>query len=347
MGFITTIIKDKKKMKLFQSLVGCIISSLKKFKNHIFKPTTKIVGLRRKKIIISIFAKLLKSNKPCVSGQYLLYYDFHQAGIGHLKSNLVHYFRESALLNRDCVLKNPLLHKAHNANQALNVSWERYFDFKRSKLPTNYLLYDAFINKKFTNKQVLIVGAQYQLSDEENQKYAVIIRDMRGFSLYRLVYEKLYPNQKPDVIFYPAKIIKDQADSVLKQLAKNFCAIHIRRSDLLIDNPTLATNTSAKNVLKKLQQYNPNNLPVFLMTDEKDPQFYDNLNTSFNIIRYTDFTNLIEVAKQGDNYLLFCIESLILSKAKVRICTCYNDLVEASMLNKARQRHLFYNQGEL
>lgn len=323
-----------------------IISSLKKFKNKVLYTNKKTVGLRRKKILMDIFQRPLKSGVACESGRYLLYYDFHQKGIGHLTSNLVHYFCESSNLNRDCVITPPLLSKAHNAGQSLTVSWKQYFDFKQSKLPTNYLFYDAFINKQFTNEQVLIVGGE-RISDEENQQYTVIIRDMRAFKLYRLTYNTHYPPPRPEVIFAPAKIIRDQADLTLKQLPKKFCAIHIRRGDRLVYNPTAKTNTSAKNVLKKLQQFNPDKLPVFLMTDEKDSQFYANLNAHFKIYRYTDFTNLVEIAAQGDNYLLFCIESFILSRATVRIRSIKGDLVNANILNKNRQRHLFYNKGEL
>lgn len=308
-----------------------LLTILRKIKAGILTPKI-ISGIKRQKIINQIFQTQLLTKAHKITHQqnrYLFYDDHNQAGISHLKSNLAHYFREASQLNRSCVIKNPPLEKKHNSGLTPNTAWTQYIDFNKSQLPADYLLVDEFIKKPLADAQILVISGQYKLSEEQN-RYPVIIRDMSAHPLYRPIYEQHYPTHKPDVNFHPAKIINDQANKTIKQLPQNFCAIHIRRGDRLLNNPTLKANTSPKNVLKKLQQYNPHNLPIFLMTDEKNKQFYNNLSTHFSVYRIDDFSHLVEVAKQGDNYLLFCIETLILSKAKIRIRTIKNDLQQSN-----------------
>ncbi len=254
---------------------------------------------------------------------YLFYYENTRAGIDHLKSNLQFYLLEAGELNRTCVLTRPGLHPFHNNGVDISESWSKYIEFGKSIFPKkiDFIFYREFLKKNFSKNEILVVRRGHKIKPAENKKYKVIIRDIGAF---RRVYKSLQLVSELPVSFYPSKRIIDEAKIVLDQIPETFFAVAIRRGDLLNSIDSLAEKISPQNVMKKLQEYNHQKLPIFIMTNEPNRNYYDNLSDEFEVYRYHDFDNLAQIAEEGDNYLLYEIEKLIFLQAKTQIHTFKN-----------------------
>ena len=140
---------------------------------------------------------------------------------------------------------------------------------------------------------------------------------------------KIFIKSTQDVICIHAKPTPEiwaVVDDIVKQLGVDFWAIHIRRNDVLTNRayihsahasniPWIVTNLKCAKLNK--------NIPVFVMTDEKDPFFLLPLQKIYNIIRANNFNSYQKlIAKYpGDNFLCFHIERLIYLHAKRRYKT--------------------------
>ena len=261
---------------------------------------------------------------------YLFYYEGFRAGIDHLKYNLKFYLLEAGKLNRTCVITNLNLHKFHNNDIEVSKLWTKYIEFEKSIFPKeiDYIFYREFLRKEFSKNEVLVVQRNYNISLEENKKYRVIIRDVQN---YPGMYAHLRLVSELQVLFYPAKRIMDEVKRVLQQIPAEFCAVSIRRTDMLNNYDSLSEQVSSQSVMKKIQEYNPQKLPVFMMTDEPNRNYYNNLSNDFEVYRYYDFENLVKVAAERDNYFLYELEKLIFLEAKIQIHTFKNAWVKYSL----------------
>ena len=274
-------------------------------------------------IITHIFYKSLrKKSSSEKKTKYLLYYDASVAGIEHMSTNLKLYLLEGKSLNRTCVIKQTRLDGIHNCNKEINVSWKRYIDFDKSAFfnKVGFIFYEEFRQKDFTKEDILVVSSKHRLSKEENEQYTLIIRDTRKCHFYHDHLDVFKREEIEKIILYPSKKIIYYTEKVLNSLSKPFFALHIRRRDKLDIFPHLKELLVPEQVLKKLKIYNPNKLPVFLMTDERNIHYYDSLKKEFKIYRYYDFEFLNKmIAKMQDNYFLYMIEKTIFLKAQVKI----------------------------
>lgn len=116
---------------------------------------------------------------------------------------------------------------------------------------------------------------------------------------------------------YNKKII-NYANSI-SEFLKEYTCVHVRRTDRLYNNEQLALDTSVDKVLQKIDKCECKN--VYIMTDEK-VEFFHKLksNVYYNIHFYNDFEELRKI-KIKDNYMLFCIENVIMNNAKKRVST--------------------------
>lgn len=292
----------------------------------------KITGSARQQIIDNTVNILLKKqlnqgNKE----RYLLYVNNSVNGIDNHKSNLKYYLLEAKKLDRICVIVNTEFSKFHNKNIEMKSEWTKYIDFNKSSFNGNidYIFNQEFMLKSFLDTEVLVINRAHNIRDEDNTKYRLIIRNIDYFGQS---YRKLYLAENIPLQFYPSAKVFNEAKISLNQLPKLFCSIAIRRTDR-ITSVKVGELTSPPNVLLKLKQYNSNKLPVFLMTDEPDKDFYNSLKNEFDIYRYYDFDNLVKVANDGggDNFLLYEIEKLIFLTAKIKIHTFKNAWIENSI----------------
>lgn len=282
---------------------------------------SKLMGwfLSKKIILLLLNLKIVDEPSPC-GERYLMYCEWvGSAGIGHLRSNLHSNMRDAFRLGRVCVItKTPNLSKIHNHNVSLRSPWTKYIDFEKTLFPKGfqYVFDETFIQtQSFALREILVIQATHQVTEAENTKYRLIIRDLRHCQLYRITVPWINQQSSMKIRFCPSKIVMNEAEIVLKQLPSEFVALHIRRGDMLNNAGVVEENTSEK-ILELLHRRNPTKLPVFLMTDEWDRNFYSALAKEFTIYRYDNFANLVQVHNLEDNYLLYQIERIIASKAK-------------------------------
>ena len=140
---------------------------------------------------------------------------------------------------------------------------------------------------------------------------------------------KLFIESTQEVICIHAKPTPEiwtVVNDIVKQLGVDFWAIHIRRNDVLTNRAYIHSTyaSSIPWIIANLECAKLNkDIPVFLMTDEKDSSYLLPLQKRFNIIRakgFRSYQNLI-AKYPGDNFLCFHIERLIYLHAKRRYKT--------------------------
>ena len=103
--------------------------------------------------------------------------------------------------------------------------------------------------------------------------------------------------------------------------------MHIRRGtvrdSVFALRPYIKRVTTIKNILRNLDKHpdiNRNSV-IYLMTDEPDPQYFDELNRAYiNVLTYRDFPQLKALLTEiGNNFLLYCVEREIMLFAGLQI----------------------------
>jgi len=102
---------------------------------------------------------------------------------------------------------------------------------------------------------------------------------------------------------------KDRAKKIVAKMPKPICCVRVRRTDMLIARPE--TNISIQAIKNVLAKYNYNSL--YLMTDEKDKNFFNEIEKKYQAF------NFPELAKLTDNYELFAIECCMRDLCDIRI----------------------------
>jgi hypothetical protein len=92
-------------------------------------------------------------------------------------------------------------------------------------------------------------------------------------------------------------------------MPKPICCVRVRRTDMLIAQPE--SNISIQAIKNVLAKYNYNSL--YLMTDEKDKNFFNEIEKKYQAF------NFPELAKLTDNYELFAIECCMRDLCDIRI----------------------------
>ena len=270
-------------------------------------------------IQLYVFGKYPRRSAPAEAWKYLFYFAETSAGLEHLFVNLRYFLIDCRQLKRTAVLTKPKLHPIHNRGIALDTSWRKYCDIDRMAKQNGFHLidYQEFCRKNFSKESVLIVNGMRSITADENRKYPMIIRNVARVGFYSM------PGRGFVGCLWSPGVIRE-AQKVFEQLPQAYCGLHIRRGDRLFIYSSQAKVTEPSHVLKKLREYNPDRLPVFLMTDEQDRTLYKNLEAEFKIYRYYHFPNLVQVAEENDNYFLFAIEQCIQEHAKRKISTANN-----------------------
>ena len=122
--------------------------------------------------------------------------------------------------------------------------------------------------------------------------------------------------------FQYVKEIRDTAEAIVSQITDNgkneYTCIHVRRTDRMT-NRDHARDTSVPRILDRIQKCE--NKLVYIMTDES-PMFFAELqsNPAYRVLLYTGF-DILRKIKIQDNYMLFCVENLIMKGASKRVST--------------------------
>ena len=223
-------------------------------------------------IRLYVFGKYLCRSASAEAGKYLFYFGEVSVGISHLSHNLRYFLTECRQLNRTAVLNKAKLNPSHNHGIVLDTSWRKYYDIDRMAKQNGLHLidYQEFRRKNFGQEDVLIVNGLRSITADENRKYPVIIRNVTR-TVTKTAFYGMPGISFVDFLWSPR--VASEAQKVLKQLPQAYCGLHIRRGDRL-RHPLQVKITEPSYVLKKLREYNPDHLPVFLMTDERDRTLY-------------------------------------------------------------------------
>jgi hypothetical protein len=248
------------------------------------------------------------------------------AGINHMKSALVLLIKESLSLNRTPVVFRPRLLPSHNFGKEVNASWDKYIDLDRIAIVQNGTTHYVRALKREliddSDASVLEVKGQHLVTATENATYQLIVKN----NSIGLGFEGVYGHDDFDfdVTLGPSRVVLDCADHVTRHLGE-YHAMHVRRGDKLTESryPNLDRDTRPEAIYKTVSGVLPRGSRIYILTDERTPNYFDVLGKEYEIFQYFDFPELTQLVDGAhpDNFLLYEIEQLLFARAKTRIYT--------------------------
>jgi len=248
------------------------------------------------------------------------------AGIDHQKEALTWLIAEAVSLNRTPILFPPLFLSNHNYGKKVHTRWDKYIDVtnitatqRGRSIRLNVPAQEEIPN--FCNLSVARVSGEDRVMVSDNQEYDIIIRENRSGLKIPSVHDII----KIEVNFSPSSGVVCHYESVSQKLKRYNC-IHVRRTDkleALEQHPDLVRETGKAAVLETVSQLLSKNIPIYIMTDEKDKHYFDMLRKDYTVYQYFDFPELKNIVENEspDNFFLYEIEKLIFKNAKIKIYT--------------------------
>jgi hypothetical protein len=250
------------------------------------------------------------------------------AGIKHMKSALALMVKESLSLKRTPVVFAPRLEPSHNFGRPVDASWDKYVDLDRIAITNNgstcqirALQQGALAD--MDDLAVLEVKAKHLITATENAAYQLIVKNNpSGLGL-----DGFYSHDDFDfdVELCPSRLVLDHADRVSRLLGE-YHSMHVRRGDKLTDKkgcPNLEQDTRPERIYETISRVLQKGSRVYILTDEKAPNYFDLLKKDYQVVQYFDFPELKALVEgdYADNFLLYEVEQLIFARAKTRIHT--------------------------
>jgi hypothetical protein len=250
------------------------------------------------------------------------------AGINHMKSALMLLIKESLSLNRIPVVFTPQFLSAHNFGKEVIASWDKYVDLDKIAITQNGTTHHVRAMKRdviadidaFT---VLEVKGKHLVTATENAEYQLIVKNNSS----GLGFEGTYGHDDFDfdVELYPSRVVLDYADQVIKQLGQ-YHSMHVRRGDKLDERdryPNLDRDTRPEAIYDTVSRILPRGSRIYILTNERTPNYFDVLGKDYQIFQYFDFPGLRDLVEGAhpDNFLLYEIEQVVFARAKTRIYT--------------------------
>ena len=250
----------------------------------------------------------------------------HLTGFLHQKRNLFALLMEAKYLNRTAIIPNLYLNGKHNNGNNICTSWNAYIDlnhllqFSSAVLSTEipYLddLESITVNEEVIPEELI-----------NNNSELIIRKHLTYPNYYRIIdilNNPIQLHQLEELFIYNKNIKKYALNAILKM--KNYHCLHIRRGDKLLwkQYPGLDKATQPKQILNFLNKHIDLNENIYIMTNEPNDSFYDNLKSEYKIFSINEFYDYQKL-KEKDNYFLFCVENEIMNNAKVKIKTFKED----------------------
>ena len=249
-------------------------------------------------------------------------------GMDHALSHLQLLFREAHVTGRLALLPALELSPTHNFGVSHDWQWEWYFDLAASRMiDADGKAYPPPIANRHPPQGVrtLIVGPGEPIPPLA-RGYPRVVRRYASFAIGRV---PGVPNtNKLRFELVHSRRVRDLAREAVGEIAAltggRFVAIHVRRRDRLWQYP--ASSTEPEGIRNRLRDRIPDGSAVFVMSDERDPNFWEPLKRHYRLLRYTDFPRLAAlVSREGgrrpDNYLQYAVEKEIAKRAWMRIGT--------------------------
>ena len=221
------------------------------------------------------------------------------AGLSHQISNLQHFLMLAKELKKTPILPKFYLAGHHNNNKSFRVDFTKYLEIPNDilqEIPKNT---DVDKIKIYFPKTSLIRLDDY--------------------------YQKNLPKNQIQPIKWNTKLYQ-KARSILNKMKGPVLCLHVRRGDMLGVKNDLIHDTSVDNIRKILNKIKKENNfeTVYIMTNEKDKNYFDDLKKNFNIKLFSDFPELIKM-QDDDNYELFSLENCIMELSNIKVSTFKTD----------------------
>ena len=242
------------------------------------------------------------------------------AGLGHETSNLVWLLREAHLTHRLAVVPKLELARQHNFGIRHDWRWEDFYDFDRSHLTDAagcvHPLPIARCRPDCARPLVVEAGEAIP-GPERSQRW--VVRRINTVMAHASIGDPSRANEVRIELF-PSQPIAELARATVAEILSSsdarggggYFAMHVRRTDRLEIYP--ARWTEPERIRNFLGKHGiPDGSVIWLMSDERDPGFWEPLKRHYRLVRYCDFPRLAAlVSSQGerrpDNYLLFATE---------------------------------------
>ena len=254
-------------------------------------------------------------------------------GLGHAMTNLKCLMMEAVALGRLGIVPPLNLSRGHNAGTNLAWRWEKYFDLPAGRL----------VDLESGSSQAIPVATHPPASFGTSLTVSLRRRVPRRAESVELIIRRVHPFHPNSVPFSirprtvrlwlpPSAAAAELAGPVierLRSLPHGYVAVHVRRGDRLLHDRRWADATTPERVCAKLRDHGiGRDTPVYILSNERDPAFWEALRGCCRMYRHLDFPHLAAVVSQEDgqhpdNYLLFVAEWEIMQHARLRIGTCW------------------------
>ena len=224
------------------------------------------------------------------------------------KSNITDYFDLKLLRKKYNIIffteYQPT--KNMNYNEYINYMNNEKFDGLKQINPINF----TYTECKHIYNQNKDLNIWFFPACRDNMSIRMMGNYDAYFSGYSLI-DKLrkdldkFLKIKPELIKLSWKILNNNG---IKKTDKYY-SIHIRRNDFKYYFPRTINNTTNGAVIKYIKKYIPNDEKILIISDEKDPNFFEPIQKNFNILRlnYPDniskkYTRIIDIIGCVNSY---------------------------------------------
>lgn len=266
------------------------------------------------------FYKKIYKNPP----EKYITYEGDCSGLVNRKMHFELMLALSSIYNRTLIIPPP--HNWPHISEKSNIT--DYFDIKllRKKYniifyydykPTHTMNYNEYINymndKKFEGLKDINPGkftyTECKHIYDKNKDLILwffpacrdnmLIRMMGNYDAYFGKYSLIdslrkdldkFLKIKPELIKLSWKILNNNG---IKNTDKYY-SIHIRRNDFKHYRPQLTNLTSTKSIINYIKNNIPNDEQILIISDEKDPNFFEPIKKKFNILRLNYPKNISE-----------------------------------------------------
>lgn len=246
----------------------------------------------------------------------------HLVGLLHQRLNLFSLLMEAKYLNRIAIIPPLHLNGKHNNGKSLRCTWDRYIVLDRLKAFHTFVTLAEFGHIDIKN--CALVDENTKPEDIINDDNSLIVRKHRKYpNYYKLISFFSHNNWENKLInlLHPSKQVSKYSNIAIMKMKIYHC-IHVRRGDKLNlkECPGVNKKTRPEYLIKYLLKYISKGENLYVMSNEKEPNYFKPLENIFNLFTYKDFPEFVTLI-QADNYLLFSVENEIMKHAKTKIKT--------------------------
>ena len=257
-------------------------------------------------------------------------------GLQHQVCNLITLFEEALYLNRIPIVP-PLIIPAHHNRGTCRFSYfEKYFSFAKIAEKTELMADERFQN--FSVRSTQQVDHDRLTETLAALPEQLVIRrfpDWNWFEVELCLPQPFgrrdgtslrWENTQTWPLLEPSIRVRQIASEVMEKL-QTYCALHVRRGDKS-QNPNLwpeIQNATTPNViLNRIKSWIPPGENLYILSDERDPDYFGPLRAHYRVFQYFDFPQLFDLEEEEDNFMLFCVENELLRHARIGVGTYKN-----------------------